>query len=357
MIKLVVTDIDGTLLPEGTDQLNPELFDAIRALKKKGIAFAVASGRQYMSMRYLFAPVLDDVIFIAENGSNVMYQGKNLSSNFMKPEQAKAVVEYLRTLDGCTTVLSVPECMYVEQKNEEVIALLENGYHNEVRIVEDLMPLCDHTNKLCVYCNAGSAAYEEELLERFGTDLNTMVSGAKWVDFMNRSADKGNALREVQRMLGVAPEETMAFGDNCNDIGMLQCAGESYAVENAHPEVKKAVKYIAPANTEDGVLRTVKERLLKKASEEGENMIYKKEYLEAFLKNQTQLFDEPVAETLEEADAFLDDCMAVVADNLKEVKDYFEENGMDTAGLTKEELLEEAEVFALPDGKYLIVEG
>ena len=49
--------------------------------------------------------------------------------------------------------------------------------------------------------------------------------------------------------------------------------------------------------------------------------------------------------------------MAVVADNFKEVKDYFEENGMDTSGLTKEELLEESEVFALPDGKYLIVEG
>ena len=79
---------------------------------------------------------------------------------------------------------------------------------------------------------------------------------------MNRSADKGNALREVQQMLGVTPEETMAFGDNCNDIGMLQRAGESYAVANAHPEVKKTVKYIAPANTEDGVLQTVKERLL-----------------------------------------------------------------------------------------------
>ena len=88
-----------------------------------------------------------------------------------------------------------------------------------------------------------------------------------------------------------------------------------------------------------------------------ENMTYKKEYLETFLTHQTQLFDEPVAETIEEADEFLDDCMAVVVDSLRDVRDYFEENGMDTAGLTKEELLEQAEVFALPDGKFLIVEG
>ena len=86
-------------------------------------------------------------------------------------------------------------------------------------------------------------------------------------------------------------------------------------------------------------------------------MTYKKEYLETFLMHQTQLFDEPVAETIEEADEFLDDCMAVVADSLRDVRDYFEDNGMDTAGLTKEELLEQAEIFALPDGKFLIVEG
>ena len=86
-------------------------------------------------------------------------------------------------------------------------------------------------------------------------------------------------------------------------------------------------------------------------------MTYKKEYLETFLMHQTQLFDEPVAETIEEADEFLYDCMAVVADSIRDVRDYFEENGMDTAGLTKEELLEQSEIFALPDGKFLIVEG
>lgn len=90
---------------------------------------------------------------------------------------------------------------------------------------------------------------------------------------------------------------------------------------------------------------------------EGNDMVYKKEYLEAFLKKQRQLFDEPVAETIEEADAFLDDCMAYVASNGKEVKAYFEENGADTSEMSSEELLSQPEVFEMPDGKYLIVEG
>lgn len=86
-------------------------------------------------------------------------------------------------------------------------------------------------------------------------------------------------------------------------------------------------------------------------------MNYKKEYLEAFLKNQSQLFDEPVAETAEEAAEFLDDCMAFVASGYGEVREYFEENGADVSDMSREELLSQSEVFALPDGKYLIVEG
>lgn len=84
---------------------------------------------------------------------------------------------------------------------------------------------------------------------------------------------------------------------------------------------------------------------------------YSEECLLTFLKNQGQLFDEPVADSLAEAEAFLEDCMAVVVDSLKQVRDYFEENGVDVDGMSDEELEEASEVFLLPDGKYLIVEG
>lgn len=84
---------------------------------------------------------------------------------------------------------------------------------------------------------------------------------------------------------------------------------------------------------------------------------YSEECLLTFLKKQGQLFDEPVAETLAEAEAFLEDCMAVVADSLDGVREYFEENGVDVDRMSDEELEEASEVFPLPDGRYLIVEG
>lgn len=84
---------------------------------------------------------------------------------------------------------------------------------------------------------------------------------------------------------------------------------------------------------------------------------YDEECLKAFLKNQSRLFDEPVAETMEEAEAFLEDCMAVVVDSIEEVRQFFEEEGIDAAGMSDEELEEASEIFAVPGGRYLIVEG
>ena len=80
---------------------------------------------------------------------------------------------------------------------------------------------------------------------------------------------------------------------------------------------------------------------------------YDDEVIEVFLEKQEQLFPEIVAETPEEAEEFLEDCMAVVCKNLREVKEYFEEAGTDIAGMSDDEILEASEVFALPSGRFL----
>ncbi|MEF9945719.1 MAG: glyoxalase [Lachnospiraceae bacterium] len=84
---------------------------------------------------------------------------------------------------------------------------------------------------------------------------------------------------------------------------------------------------------------------------------YDEECLQTFLNKQQQLFDEPVAETLAEAEAFLEDCMAVIVESIEEVKAYFEESGADVDGMSLDEIEEASEVFPLPNGQYLIVEG
>ena len=84
---------------------------------------------------------------------------------------------------------------------------------------------------------------------------------------------------------------------------------------------------------------------------------YLEECAEVFLKEQGKLFDEPVAETIEEAKGFLEDCFAQVFENISEVRAYLDEEGMDVSGVSDEELADELEVFAISDGRYFVVEA
>lgn len=101
MIKLVASDIDGTLVPEGTTSINPEFYEIIRKLKEKGILFVGASGRQYSSMRALLDPVFDDIIFISGNGTNIMQKGEKLYSMGMNQADVARLIAYMRTLPDC----------------------------------------------------------------------------------------------------------------------------------------------------------------------------------------------------------------------------------------------------------------
>ena len=85
--------------------------------------------------------------------------------------------------------------------------------------------------------------------------------------------------------------------------------------------------------------------------------MYTEECINTFLEKQGQFFPQPVAESFEEAEAFLEDCMAAMVDSIDEVREYLDDMGADVEGTSDEELEEASEVFALPDGKYLIVEG
>lgn len=262
MIKLIASDIDGTLLIEGTDKINPEIFEVIKKLKEKGIIFAAASGRQYGSIRKLFAPVKDDIIFITDNGSSVFCRGHEMYASIMDRVLLEEVVKKIRTLPECYIVISdrKGEC-YLEQENEGLDDFLINGYHYDVHHVEDVLKEPIEINKCSIYKKNGITELAQEFIEKYKGRLNVTLAGDIWLDFMNPEADKGTALKTIQKTMRILPEETMAFGDNMNDLGMLRTAGESYAVENAVEAVKAEAKHIAGKNTEDGVLKVLKKLL------------------------------------------------------------------------------------------------
>lgn len=257
MIKLVVSDIDGTLLEDGGHELNPELFDVILKLRAAGMQFAAASGRQWASIEAVFEPIKEKIFYLSDNGAYVGMCGRNL---FLNPIDRDLIHEMIRDIRaaGLTALLSGPDQAYMDEDNPEFYRWLTEGYRFQVKQVRDLMQVEDQFIKISAYKKHDVEPATKELREKYGSRLKITISGDMWMDCMASGVNKGEAVKLLQESLGILPEETIAFGDQLNDMEMLKQAYYSFAIGNARPEVKAAARFQADTNVKDGVLKILK---------------------------------------------------------------------------------------------------
>ena len=114
-IKLIVTDIDGTLGPVSTDRINEEYYEVIAKLQDRGIIFGAASGRPCDALERLFAPVKDRMFFLSDNGARGVYQGRELYADAMTLADCFALVEDTRNLEGCQCVWQTSGKTYLKR--------------------------------------------------------------------------------------------------------------------------------------------------------------------------------------------------------------------------------------------------
>ncbi|CAL9616032.1 Cof-type HAD-IIB family hydrolase [Streptomyces sp. enrichment culture] len=258
-IRLIVTDMDGTLLDE--DKRPPaELWTVLELLRERGVLFSPASGRQYATLAQEFSRAADGMVFIAENGTYVVRDGVELSSDPLDPAVVAEVLATVRRLNADGVDVGAVVCgkrsAYVERADEPFLAEVRR-YYVENRVVADATAVQDDILKVALFDFGPAERTTAPALARFAGTHQVVVSGEHWVDLMNRTANKGAAIRRLQRELGITPAQTMAFGDYLNDLEMLDAAEWSFAMANAHPEVVRRARHLAPANTDNGVLRTV----------------------------------------------------------------------------------------------------
>lgn len=258
MIKLIVTDIDGTLVPDGANEVNPQLYDQILRLREAGIQFAAASGRQWRSIERLFEPVKEKIFYISDNGAYVGCCGRNL---FLTPIDRQVVLEMVKDVRECLDLdimVSGPDVVYLETDNQEFIKWMVDSYRFEVKQVPDLTQVQDEFIKISVYKKHGVEEAGKAIREKYKDRLKITISGDMWMDCMNPRVNKGEAVRQIQEDLEFLPEETMAFGDQLNDLEMLNRAYYSFAIGNARPEIKAAARFQADTNVNDGVLKILR---------------------------------------------------------------------------------------------------
>ncbi|MEV7284731.1 Cof-type HAD-IIB family hydrolase [Streptomyces sp. NPDC093252] len=258
-IRLIVTDMDGTLLDDAK-RMPAELWTVLELLRERGVLFSPASGRQYATLAREFAPAARGMAFIAENGTYVVRDGVELSSDTLDPAVVTRLVATVRDLVASGAEVGAVVCgkraAYVERSDEPFLAEVRRYYvRNE--IVDDVTAVDDDILKVALYDFGPVERATVPALAPFAATHQVVVSGAHWVDVMNRTADKGAAVRRLQRELGITPAQTMVFGDYLNDLEMLDTADWSYAMANAHPDIVARARHLAPSNNDNGVLRTI----------------------------------------------------------------------------------------------------
>ena len=260
MIKLIASDIDGTLVPEGSHVISPEYFKVIEDLREIGIRFCACSGRQYPSMLDLFRPVADDIFFISGNGTVLRTKDKVLHTWPLDKELVLQLVESVRGIEGANFVIENPDRSYMDcGEDSDFMKMLRDGYHYDVENVDDVtkIPL-DNIVKVSIYCDDVEPRTEELRNDPRFAKMNMLISGAKWLDVTAIEAGKGEAYALLQEYLGIGIEETVYFGDNLNDLSAFRETGVALTVANARRELKDAADIVERSFSKMGVLRELR---------------------------------------------------------------------------------------------------
>ncbi len=267
-VKLIVSDLDGTLL-NSKHEVSKLFLEQFKILEKFKVAFVAASGRQYEGIASKLPGIINRISIVAENGAYTQHKGEDFSTEGIPAYKADDIVEIAKKIPNSCLILCGKKSAYFEKTSPTLDKKLRE-YHPSSTIVNTLTTkVVEHYEdtllKIALYHPESSEKYLYPVFKKhFEEQTNTnyknwllKVSGENWLDIANVSTNKGVAINRLQKKLGISPSETMVFGDFKNDLEMLKDASFSYAMQNAHPEVKQTAKFETDSNDAFGVEKII----------------------------------------------------------------------------------------------------
>lgn len=237
-IRLIACDIDGTLLQSGQTGIAEAVFTQIKRLRQNGILFCPASGRQYQSLRRLFAPVAEDIMYICENGSVVFdTDGKALTKTVIPRTDAMKLCHEILDEPNCEVLISGETTCYLVPRHDDVVHHIRDVIHNNTVILERVEDVPEDIIKIAAFCRDGANGYVNAFQSRWSDKLSVALGGKLWLDFT--LADKGVGIKAVSKALDIPLSEIMAIGDNYNDLPILTIVGHPVIMENAADALKE----------------------------------------------------------------------------------------------------------------------
>lgn len=253
-IDLVATDLDGTLL-DSRKNVPSDFEDYV--LSHDEINFVIASGRQYYNILDLFPRCNKKLIFIAENGGLVCRNDQVLHKDTMSKEDVELCLRTFSDPKICSLILCGVKSAYMLKSSSKDCYDNSYLYYKRLEFVDTFEDLDDDILKIAVFVEGYRANEYFHEISAPNERLDCLLSGNCWIDIANKTVSKGAAMRRLMEITGSSYETTMAFGDYLNDESLIRSCKHSYAMSNAHPELKKIACYEAPSNDDNGVMRTL----------------------------------------------------------------------------------------------------
>ncbi|MDE6850540.1 MAG: HAD family hydrolase, partial [Clostridia bacterium] len=242
--------------------ITKETFPLIEKMHGQGVLFTPASGTQQPNLKKLFAPVLDKIAVIAENGGIVWFGGEIIFTDPTPSADVLRALKIIRGTDGLYPVVSCADCAYYEDVYPRFVETLKRSYSSEKRVDNlDDVAASRTVIKISVWDDKPAAEHGGKILPPLIDGLRTMVSGFDWLDVSISHANKGRALNAIMERLGISADDCAAFGDHMNDYEMLKESGHPYVTANAYPPLKKLIGEEIPSNADFGVIKKIKELL------------------------------------------------------------------------------------------------
>lgn len=250
--KTVFFDIDGTLLAphDGLDfQMPPSTLEALHLLKKNGHRIAISSGRQAEFIRRFFPGLFDS--FVAMNGTHIVFEGKTVMDLPFSTERVKKLMTHFDRF-GCSYVFIGQHHGWTRRIPKSHLAYLNHSYGIPDFLITEWEPEEVKANMMD-FVFESDADYEKRAAAFTETMILNRHPGMLTSDLSFRDWNKAHGITEFLRYAGIPKEDTLAFGDGYNDIGMMGAVGCAVAMGNAVPEVKQAADYVTTTLFEDGI--------------------------------------------------------------------------------------------------------
>ena len=271
-IKVIATDMDGTLLdPKGQLDL-PRLEKILDKLDQRGIRFVIATGNEVHRMRQLLEHLAERVVLVVANGARIFENDELLQAQTWDDAMVDRALEHFKGREcqdqfvvTCMNGGFVKEgTVFTELDKFMTPEMIEKLYRRMNFVDEFDSSLFGGVLKMSmVVGEERSDAVLQEINDLFDGHVRAVSSGYGCIDILQDGIHKAWGLEELLKRWNLKPEQIMAFGDSENDIEMLELAGISYAMENAEESVKEVATKVAPANSQAGVYQVLENWLEK----------------------------------------------------------------------------------------------